>query len=37
MRNKIHIGGLAAVTKAFPNKDVEFALEVLEETIRLVQ
>ena len=36
-RNKIHIGGLIAVTKAFPKKNVEFALEVLEETIQAVQ
>ena len=37
LRNKLHIGGLRTVTKTYPQKEVEFVLEVLEKTIQSVR
>ena len=37
MRNRVHIGGLTTVTKTFPQKNIEFALEMLERTVLSVQ
>ena len=36
MRNKLHIGGVEAVTKKYTKRNVEFAVEVLEKTMRAV-
>ena len=37
MRNKIHIGGLKTIIKNYPQEDVDFTLEVLEEIIQSMQ
>ena len=37
MRNKIHIGGLKMVTRAYPKKDVEFTTEVLENILQTIR
>ena len=37
LRNKLHIGGLRTVTKTYPQKEVEFVLEVLEKVIQSVK
>ena len=37
MRNKLHIGGVEEITKKYTQEDVEFVLNTLEKTMRIIQ